>query len=76
MPGLRRIPEATRTPSVLARCDVKGDQDEFDSVPRAILKTMFDVKPITGSKGFSPASGRAVVGSGGSLGSCIIVTKP
>lgn len=45
IPGLRRIPEATRTPSILASCEVNGDQDEFDLVPRALLKTMFDIKP-------------------------------
>lgn len=76
MTGLRRIPEATRTPSFMGSRDVNGDQNEFDLVPRAILKTMFDIKPLTGSESFSPASGWVVVGGGGSLGSAVVVTKP
>lgn len=44
MPWLRRISEATRTPSPLAKFEVDWAQQEFGCAARGVGKTMFDIK--------------------------------
>lgn len=74
MPWLRRISEATRTPSSLASFDEDGGQQEFELASRAFCKPMVDIKLVTSRQPYPPASAWAVVGDGSSWGSSPVAT--